>query len=81
MPYFKPEVTTKKGVVEGGAAGGIATFLMLLLGAVKQKNPELGLTPSGEAALIGVGTALVGGVFKALRNWMKHRKDRRSGQI
>ena len=77
--FFDPKISSKKGVQEGGAADGVATLLMLIMGAVKANNPNLGLTPSGEAAIIGVGTAAITGIFKGFRNWLKHRRQRRAG--
>ena len=72
MPY-NPKISTAKGATEGGAAGIIAA---MITGLVLKNNPGLAEDPQVGAAIgaavVGVTTGVLGGLFKFFRNRRKH---------
>ena len=65
---YKPSISGTKAVIEGGSAAGIAGVLALIINSM---FPDM--DPEGKAGAVAVGTAVIAGAWRGIRNWYKHR--------
>jgi len=72
LHIYDPQLSLKKGAVEGSSAGVLAGLLALVLASVRAKNPDLPWGPSEDAVIIGAGVGLLAGLWRWLRNRRKH---------
>jgi len=64
----------KKAAKEGGAVGGLAVLLAIILQSVRANNPDLPWPVNSDLAIAGAATGILTGLFRWIRKLIKRKR-------